>query len=529
MFDESREALESKTPLPRHGTYRVRAPVPFVLDTNCYVQTSTTDQLFRLMCGTQVLSVDGEEVNGDFNTFQNLIKDKKTDFNVTFSENIVILPLHSQLELGGTSSSSFERYGIRVDPNTMCISHVTPIARSKGARVGHRILKIKINSTCYYTKYYHDTMRDRYQLLERNLKSQAVDHNNSRIGIVLESHTDARLCLRSGLKKFVSKNAQTLEYCESVGTHLSMDATSVCGLWVLHESLLRSPDIFYTFRVKRKFLAYMIDMHLSRSKTMKRREQILLEETDEIKKERKSLLDLISNGDDSTKRVMQETRVLHDEPIEHLKALVEGKTMELEQLTRDFRGAVTREDRKIAQVDRAHVKDELKLLRQDLEMRLERRKVFIEQYESRKRKEEKMYQERLSTLTERQHDVADQMSLLDVENVESTEVMDRYRRHLEHIDAVLRESERLNPLTNAATGLKHYLVEHRLPEKIRELSGNKTSRCDALLLAQKIGGEHTLMKISKWLKSDEQGNRFLKSLVKDCSKSVEMVDPEIFQ
>ena len=58
VFDESPDGISANTPLPRHTTMRVgplsatNAPHPFVLDTRCYVQNSTRDNIFRLMQGT---------------------------------------------------------------------------------------------------------------------------------------------------------------------------------------------------------------------------------------------------------------------------------------------------------------------------------------------------------------------------------------------------------------------------------------------------------------------------------------------
>ena len=117
----------------------------------------------------------------------------------------------------------------------------------------------------------------------------------------------------------------------------------------------------------------MIDMYESQSKTIQRREKILLQEKDRMIQERKNLLDSINSGSDEIRRVRQERKILHDEPIENLNTLLESKKMELEQLNRDFRDAASREDRKIAQVDRSHVENELKVLRHDLKIRLERR------------------------------------------------------------------------------------------------------------------------------------------------------------
>jgi hypothetical protein len=130
--------------------------------------------------------VDGEDCKSDYNTYQRLTRDK-TSFEVTFSEYVVILPYHSELNLA-TKVSSFERFGIRVDPLTMCLTHVSAKAKMAGARVGQRIAKIKIAHSCYYTAYYHDTMPDRYLMFEKTLTSQAVNSRHSHIGIVLESY-----------------------------------------------------------------------------------------------------------------------------------------------------------------------------------------------------------------------------------------------------------------------------------------------------------------------------------------------------
>ena len=128
--------------------------------------------------------MDGEDCKSDYNTYQRLTRDK-TSFEVTFSEFVVILPYHS--ECAG-KSTSFEKFGIRVDPSTMCLTHVSAKAKMAGARVGQRIAKIKIAQSSYYTKYYHDTIHDRYLMLERQVASQAVNQRHSHIGIVLESY-----------------------------------------------------------------------------------------------------------------------------------------------------------------------------------------------------------------------------------------------------------------------------------------------------------------------------------------------------
>ena len=125
-----------------------------------------------------------------------------------------------------------------------------------------------------------------------------------------------------------------------------------------------------------------------------------------------------------------------------------------------------------------------------------------------------MYQQKLADITEKQHEITEQLSLLTDETIGSSGDVERYQRPLEHIDAVLRESERLNPVTNAATGLKHYIVEHRLTERIREVSEYKITRRKALELAKNLGDRYPLIEISRMANPEEKkGIRFLKSLV----------------
>jgi len=231
VFDETKEAMESRTQLPTTTTLRVQrvhagSPLPFTLDNNCIVINSLSSEVkFRLMYGLVVVAVDGNEINQDINKFRNLTDDN-LDFQVSFSEHVVFLPFHGTISSSGTA---FEKYGITVDRNTLCLTHVSDLARANGARIGLRIKKVRIGHSIYYSQYYHDIMPDRFTILVGSMNS-AASKRTPWVGVVLEQHTDATLCLHSSVNKFVNKNNVTLEYIETTNTHLSMDATSVCGL-----------------------------------------------------------------------------------------------------------------------------------------------------------------------------------------------------------------------------------------------------------------------------------------------------------
>jgi len=251
----------------------------------------------------------------------------------------------------------------------------------------------------------------------------------------------------------------------------------------------------------------MIDMQKSQSKTLDRRLKILRDEMDEIQKQRNGLMDTLEAGSNDTKLVKKEMSVLYDEPIERVKHLFDSKQSECRDLMQEYRNAATREDRKIAEIDLAHAKEEVEKLKRDLNERCKRRDRFREQFKIRKEREKKSSHEKLASLQERQHDIANQMALIDEEM--SMDLVNRYRKHLDHIDAVLRESEQLNPLANAATGLKYYLVEHRLAKVIRALSDDTMPRTKALALARQLGKQHHAMKISKLLDGSKESVRFL--------------------